>query len=358
MSDRSGKGEDCLNFFKIFFSCAQANGAATAAVHAAPPAELRPSLAAGRADLRASPPAHPPRGHCPRRGPRPAHLRLRGFPRKKTPLPAVLPVPPAAPLSPRGAGRGGPADAAPAAAPSAETARRPPAPAAPRGEPRAGSAPAGVASRRQAARPAAPPLRLRVLRAAAVSAGERRITKASLRAAAAAAAAQAAVTSGNNAAASPPARRPLKAHGALPGVPAAGPGMAERGCLCWAPALQPPGRRRVPLALAARTGSGGDSVCHGSLPPSRAVPRAASAALIAAFSCPEDTAAAGAGALGPRRAGPQLPAAVRGRAASGPTALAARTSPMNRPGSAFAKAPAPRGPGPERFQPVRLLLPQ
>lgn len=123
MSDRSGKGEDYLNFFKIFFSCAQANGAATAAVHAAPPAELRPSPAAGHADLRASPPAHPPRGHCPRRGPRPAHLRLRGFPRKKTPLPAVLPVPPAAPLSPRGAGRGGPADAAPAAAPSAATAR-------------------------------------------------------------------------------------------------------------------------------------------------------------------------------------------------------------------------------------------
>lgn len=203
----------------------QAERSATAALRAAGRAALRGAGGSG-----AAPPARPPEQR-PRRGPRPAHLRLRGFPRKKTPLPPVLPVPPAAPRSPRGA----PAAAAPAAAPTAGPERRPPAPqrcggsrgrAVPRG--------AASASRRSGA------LRLRVLRAAAVSAGERRITKASLRAAAAAAAAQAAVTSGNNAAASPPARRPLKAHGALPGAPAAGPGMDGReGVPVVAPALHP-----------------------------------------------------------------------------------------------------------------------
>ncbi|XP_032550931.1 translation initiation factor IF-2-like [Chiroxiphia lanceolata] len=57
-----------------------------------------------------------PRGQCPRGGPRPAHLRLCGFPRKKR---NPLPAPPAAPRSPRGAAeavrtlRGGRAAAAP-----------------------------------------------------------------------------------------------------------------------------------------------------------------------------------------------------------------------------------------------------
>lgn len=200
------------NFFLFFSAACRRNGALPRLSAPVPPRGCpRPPLldaliCAGlrRPPPRAAPPARPPpRSFTPSR-----------LPQKRDCSSCLSPC--ASGRSPTASGRGG----------ALRTLRPPPlsvrsqrraGPAAPRGEPRAGSAggdgqpAAGGASRRSGA------LRLRVLRAAAVSAGERRITKASLRAAAAAAAAQAAVTSGNNAVASPPVRRPLKAHGAPPG---------------------------------------------------------------------------------------------------------------------------------------------
>ncbi|XP_050832396.1 basic proline-rich protein-like [Serinus canaria] len=339
--------------------CVQGERSATAAIRAAPPAGLPPSApldAQTCARLR-SPPA--PEDSAPGTAPAPLIYAFVASPEKR---PLLLPLslclrPP--PRAPRGAG-GVPADAAPAAAPSAQTERRPP------GRQSRGGSPRRAVPRR--GRPAGggrrvPPLRRApaphfasgrgVSRGAPNNKGKfessrrrrRRTGCGDVREQCRCQPARPPPLKGVRGAAGGPRRRPRgwKGRGSCTGPPALQPSAAA-GSLRHCPPER--GAEQILCLTAA------------SFPPFRAVPRAVSAALIAAWETRRPPGRERSGPSGPGRA-PRGPAGLGGPR-SGQRGLRAHCpgrlyEPCDPPGECFRQEPAPRGSGLERFQPLLLL---